>query len=235
MLASLDWLIALVFTFAFLSLLATALQELIASFFTLRAASLEKAVKGLLQGDPNLQKDFLASPFIQAMTGGTNEFPSYLKAPVFAQSIIGVLRTQAEVPDQAKATVDQMIAAAPTSLQPVLKQLMQQTIAAGTTELEVFEKELASYFNAGMERASDWFKRRTQLIIFGIAILTTLLLNADAITISRRLATDATLRDGLLTLAEKTDSTATAATIQADLKSSKIGLPFGWDLGRAQK
>ena len=51
------------------------------------------------------------------------------------------------------------------------------------------------WFNQAMERVSGWYKRWTQVMILGIALLMTTALNVDSIAIARSLSRDATVQD----------------------------------------
>jgi hypothetical protein len=53
---------------------------------------------------------------------------------------------------------------------------------------------IAQWFDDGMDRVSGWYKRRSQQLVFGIALVITVALNIDTLLIADRLSRDATLR-----------------------------------------
>ncbi len=52
------------------------------------------------------------------------------------------------------------------------------------------------WFDSCMERVSGWYKRRTQVILFGIGLATAAVMNVDAFSVGKALFEDKALRDG---------------------------------------
>jgi len=55
-----------------------------------------------------------------------------------------------------------------------------------------------------MDRVSGWYRRKTQLIVLGLALLVTLVVNADTIMIANSLSRDAVLRAAIVAAAQET-------------------------------
>lgn len=239
MLASLDWLIALTFVYALLSLLATALQEGIASFLGLRAQTLRRGIAALLE--PTIPEEVrgdkaaldpvngvFASPFFQAMRANSAREPSYLAPAIFSQAVISHLRTVTAKTRETVTSAGELIQGLPES--SPAKSILLQVTDQGRADLKTLERELSLYFDAGMERASGWFKRQTQRYILLIGFLAAVLLDANAFEMARRLATDQALRFELVQMAEKTEGASVdPAAVKARLDQAGIGLPFGRD------
>lgn len=63
---------------------------------------------------------------------------------------------------------------------------------------------IEGWYDGAMNRASGWYRRRTQVILFVLGLFVAVALNINAVTIGRALATDDTLRAAMVSLAEKT-------------------------------
>jgi hypothetical protein len=86
-------------------------------------------------------------------------------------------------------------------IEPTRKALLTIVDAAGN-DVSKARENIEAWFNSSMDRVSGWYKRRSQIVIlilgFGIAVA----LNADSVTLVKRLWTDKTLRDSLVAAAE---------------------------------
>ena len=66
-------------------------------------------------------------------------------------------------------------------------------------------KNLEGWYNDAMDRVGGWYKQKTQIIIFIVALIVCTALNIDAIKISQTLWTDIALRQALVEAASSTD------------------------------
>jgi hypothetical protein len=85
-----------------------------------------------------------------------------------------------------------------------------------------------------MDRVSGNYKRRTQWIILFLGLLLAIFLNANTITIARRLSTDSALRSVVIAKAGAFANSPDA--LKPDFKKDKeeldsLGLPLGWQTG----
>lgn len=107
----------------------------------------------------------------------------------------------------------------------VFRTVMETVIATSST-LEEAEEQLQAWFNEGMSRAGDVFKRHMQLISIASAALLVLVMNVDAIHLARTLWNDPTLRAAVAVAARTTDLTALAGDILATpVPSTSTPLP----------
>jgi hypothetical protein len=96
-------------------------------------------------------------------------------------------------------------------------------------------------FDEVMDRASGWYKRRVQLILFVIALALAGAMNADSFSIGQRLWKDDALRSSLVTQANNTVAAGKAECAKASEGENKadaaakcldqvkqFGLPLGW-------
>jgi hypothetical protein len=81
------------------------------------------------------------------------------------------------------------------------KALLALVDAAGD-DVNKARENIETWFNSSMDRVSGWYKKRSQLIIFLLGFGVAVALNADSVTLVKRLSTDKTLRDSLVVAAE---------------------------------
>jgi len=100
-------------------------------------------------------------------------------------------------------------------------------------DLNQFKSSLTSWYNDVMDHASGWYKRNTQKILIGIAVVLCVLNNVDTVDLVRHLSADRSLRASVVAAAEKTakeqpDSLnkMSAADLQQSLDDSR--LPLWW-------
>lgn len=81
------------------------------------------------------------------------------------------------------------------------KALLALVDAAGN-DVNKARENIETWFNSSMDRVSGWYKKRSQFIIFILGFGVAVALNADSVTLVKRLSTDKTLRDSLVASAE---------------------------------
>jgi hypothetical protein len=220
----LDVAIGLVFLYLLLSLIASAVNELIEGLLKNRAKDLEKGMRELLQ-DPNgsgLVKRFYEHPLINGLFAGpyvagkTKNLPSYIPARTFAMVLLDLVPAGGPaVPPAAGGAAPAPVpaaggaAAAPAPLPAGGAAAAPLPIPEGITRaVEMFRRDAAtarenaeSWFNNSMERVGGWYKRRAQLIIFCIGLGAALAMNADSIVVAKGLISDGTLRQSAVAAA----------------------------------
>ncbi len=119
-----------------------------------------------------------------------------------------------------------------------MKESLFGLIDTTAENLDEAQKNLERWFDDSMEEVSAWYQRHANSLLFGVAFVVCLLMNADSIRIGRTLWRDPTLRAAVVKVAEEaakkdpneedqTKSTADRiAEVQQDLDSLKI--PVGW-------
>jgi hypothetical protein len=70
-------------------------------------------------------------------------------------------------------------------------------------DLGKFKQNIESWFNDAMDRVSGWYKRKTQLVNFTLAVVFTLAINVDTIVLVNSLSKNSALRDSLVARATK--------------------------------
>jgi hypothetical protein len=127
---------------------------------------------------------------------------------------------------------------------------------AASHDVVAFRAGVEEWFNHTMDRASGWYKRRTQLMLLILGLAIAIGLNVDTIRVTQRLWTDAPLRSAVAEEVKKlpvpatttppvapvgpsgTTSTTTGQLgtqvdqIEKDLRQvTALRLPLGWGRG----
>src|SRR5918993_314008 len=226
-----DIVIGLIFIYLLYSLFATVLSELLATWVGLRARNLKEGIDRmlndedqekhslmyriidsfkLLKNPDNLRvRNFYNHPEIKYL-GSTGVFkvPSSFKSISFSKTIIYLLSGEG--------------AADKTRIETRLKKLVEQDEIL-TPEENIFDKETARYvlslwndsygdivkfklrleawFDRTMEQATEWYKRKIQIVLLVLGFLMAWFFNADTFTIIGKLSTDKAAREQMVNLA----------------------------------
>jgi hypothetical protein len=245
----LDVAIGIIFVYLLLSLMCSALNEIIEARIKNRAKSLELGIRNLL-GNNELANDFYNHPLISGLFKD-NQKPSYIPSRTFALALMNIVAPQAGAdgpnPLQSfRKTISEIKDESPAA--PIKNALLALADDA-QGDISKLRANVENWYDDTMDRVSGWYKRRTQTIIvflgFGIAIA----LNADTAHIARSLSNDAALRNSLVAASqafaqkENPGGSATATSTTApetqtpqsmfneNMKRIRgLGLPIGWNL-----
>ncbi|MEZ4986206.1 MAG: hypothetical protein R2795_14400 [Saprospiraceae bacterium] len=199
--------IGIVFVLLLLSLLATTIMELLASFFHLRGRNLTKALHNMLAStdkDEQLLKEFKKNSLFrhlsQQYTSVKQGPPSYMDSSTF-QSILFDIILKGEGVDKLKDKIDVLP-------DEDLKNVLNQLLRDADNELDKFKGNIEKWYDDVMDRASGWYKRYTQKILIGVGIFIALVFNADTFTIYQKLGNDPQTLQQLVNMAENYASTS---------------------------
>jgi hypothetical protein len=225
----LDVAIAIVFIYLLISLVISAINELIAGLLKSRAKNLSKGIQALLQ-DPS-QAGWVARlyqhPLIQSLSP-PNSKPSYIPSRTFALALLDLIAPATADGARTLADVKTGMANLPQPLQRTLTNLLDEA----QHDVERLKTQIEIWFNNGMDRASGWYKRKTQWIQFFLGLSLVILLNIDSVHIGRTLfAVNSPLRASLVESAKS--FVAQPGGTNRPMKDvveaiSTASLPIGW-------
>lgn len=196
--------IGLVFVLLLLSLLATTIMELIASFFHLRGRNLLEALRNMLarsDASETILNDFKSNSLYRQLAqrygrnGNSHQPPSYITADTF-QSILFDIILKGEGLDKLQAQINEL---PDDDLRNVLNQLLRDA----DYQLEGFKTHIEGWYNNVMDRASGWYKRYTQKILIGVGMVIAVVFNADTLGIYSQLKADPEKLQTIVALAEQ--------------------------------
>ena len=153
--------IGLIFVYILLSLLCSAINELLAQIFHLRSKTLEKGIERLLT-DQSIRDAFYSHPLVQSLgskkPGAGKGKPSYIPSRVFATALLDTL-----APDDAKPAgggFSEMRKVIEDIEIPDLKKALRALFDAAEGKLDGARKNVENWFDDTMERVSGWYKRK---------------------------------------------------------------------------
>ncbi len=228
----LDVVIGLVFIYLLYSLLATTLQELIASAFSFRSKILERAIFRMLEdetktgtriqsvfdlfkktghgGDPNSTSfSFYNHPLIKFLgENKRNSKPAYIDKETFSKVLVDLLRgNQVKPGDDVtlliqgaldNKTINWGTAAISNETLSYLKSIW----ADSGGNVETFKIYLENWFDETMERATGWYKKHIQFLLFFLGLAISIFFNVDTLKIVSKLEKDPKLREQMVQQAE---------------------------------
>jgi hypothetical protein len=231
--AAIDVVVGLAFFYFLLSVVASAVNEGIASALNLRAKELEKGIVKLL-GDAGknafyehrrVQALFKPKRFLEFLF--TDKKPSYIPSRVFATTTLELAAKPAGAAPAGQTTVDLLLADA------------RQRAGSDAARLQA---ELEESFDEVMDRVSGWYKRRVQLVLFVISLVLVGLANADSLALGQRLWKNQALRASVVAQASNTAAGGSnASCVKGGENASpqdraakcvdevkQLGIPVGW-------
>jgi hypothetical protein len=200
--------IGLSFLFFLLSVVTSAVNEGVAGIFKLRAKTLEKGIINLITGSTHPPHGEIASQIYDHALirgyGKDGSKPSYLASHSFRNALLDVtdlLEITSDPPkDPAQLlNVQQQVEAA---IGQIPNEHLRTTLLAiwHSVDHDVveFRAGVDRWFDTGMERVSGWYKRRVQVILFGLGLVTAVVVNANTLTAADRLWKADGVREGLV-------------------------------------
>lgn len=243
--------IGLVFVYFIMSLLCSTITEFIARIVAMRAKTLKDGIKRLLNDD-TLRDRIFNHPLISGSSPKkNNKGPSNISSRTFSLVLFDTIMSPPDSPDSEASGVskpkldtaqqvienfEKKIDEMPES-QKQTKQVLNTLLISAKTHTEKwegvlteFQNSIEKWFDDSMDRVSGWYKRKSQLIILGIAIVFCLALNIDTFAIANNLFQDTTLRASVVTIAETQAQQDQADIDIAELREELSGLdiPMGW-------
>jgi hypothetical protein len=239
--APLEVAIGLVLVFFILSVIASSLNEAIATVLGWRAKYLERWLENILKDPPSNQQvrtsvdELFSNPLLASLipqpgvwrSKTANRAPSYIATEVFSAAVLTHRGTR-----QLPATVADAIDNLPSrQLQEVARRLSNEA----SDTIEDLRANLERWYDDSMERVSGWYKRRVQFVLALIGLVLAIVLNADTMQIVGKLWSDQSVRAAVVAEADRVaQSDDPAADLEAvadrvdQLKS--LDVPLGWKL-----
>ena len=188
-----DVAVGLIFVYLLFAVIASALNEIIAWFFDLRAKTLRSAITALL--GPELAGGVYGNALITSLmhakitlrsksAAAKRADPSYIPKAVFADALVHQLA--------GKAGIDRLRQVA-TSV-PAVEILLDESV----TTMEQAKEKIATWFDGSMDRLSGEYKRHSQVVVAVIASVIVVGFNADSLRITRSLWVDPKMREALV-------------------------------------
>jgi hypothetical protein len=248
----LELFIGMAFLFLVLSLVVTTAQELIAGVLGMRAGNLQVALRKLLF-DPQgtLVAEVMNHPTMRRLYRGTpgsflgifGNGPSYVPNSTFATALLDVIREKHMEGKAQPISQEDLFAMAPDVVRRMpdgdLKHALTLLVGQFSDgdrpihrRMDQIETRVGQWFDETMDRASGWYKRKSQAIGLVLASGLVVLINADALTFMETLWRDASLREALVKAAEASVNADEPLKPEVEGLLTQLGLfPLGWPDG----
>jgi len=186
--AMLDVALGMIFCWGAVALIASSIYESIASLFKLRANDLLNGVKELLNDKEftglarTVYKSGLVNPRDPGRPNASSVTvkPSYIHPMHFAAALIEAIQGAPDAVEDFKMKIEAI------NDEQVRTMLLGMYTRAGG-KIEEVQKQIADWFNSGMERISGVYKRKAQLFSFLIALLVAFVLDIDTFKLFKAL------------------------------------------------
>lgn len=240
----LDVFIGLILVFLLLSLICSAIREGLAGFSGVRAKMLERGIVELLQHDAKLVADFYSHPQIWSLYKGSyadakvsarfrgkplqflsflkNSLPSYIPSRSFAMALLDMAARGRNSASPLQASGEANVLNVQTVRQnvcnignPFVQRLVLTAADTSGDNLDKARESLEKWFDASMDRVSGWYKRRTQIGLFFIGVIITVILDVDAVAIAKRLYRDPAQREIAVAMARSIVASDSARAARA--------------------
>lgn len=228
----LDIVIGLVFIYLLYSLMTTLIQEIIASHFGFRAKILERAVFRMLEDENKFNSKFRSVLYLFKRSGNgglrhsmSGEFyehplikflgednnrdkPSYINKETFSKVIIDLLRgNQVKPGDDVQALIQKSLDAKRANwddakISSETASFLCSIWADANGDVAKFRVYLEEWFEETMDRATGWYKKHTQFILFFVGFTIAIAFNIDTLKIVNKLEKDPKLREQIVQQAD---------------------------------
>jgi hypothetical protein len=235
----LDVAIGIVFIYLLVSLIVTAVNELIAAIFKMRGRVLWQGLCTLLPSGTkkeNMAEEIYRHPLIAGLSHGGR--PSYIPSRTFALALLDVISGGTGHIAKLKQLEDRI-----ELLSANLSRSLNLLLHESQGDLEKFRANIETWFNDSMDRVSGVYKRKVQYALFFLAFLLAAFLNIDTIVLANRLSHDSALRAALVASATsaanqpapqgESGAATTVPQQEAALATTireldQLSLPIGW-------
>jgi hypothetical protein len=213
--------LALVFTLV--ALICSIITEWISAMLEKRGNLLWEGIENLV--DSQLRSDICAHQLMQGLVRKPTWIdrilirllprvdrskPSYIPTEVFVATLLDIIgsRAAAGTPDalgQLPTTFPTLQTAIENAQEvpPKIKQALLALVNDAGGDLTKAKKYIGDWFDAGMGRASGWYKRWSQMVLLAVSLVVALILGVDSLAIAKRLWSDPILRDQVAQAAEE--------------------------------
>ncbi|HLX84389.1 MAG TPA: hypothetical protein VKR59_10865 [Terriglobales bacterium] len=235
----LDIAIGMIFTYLLLSLICSAINELIERQLKNRATDLEQGIRELLddKDGTGLVTQLYQHGMISGLFRGNynanakdkSNLPSYIPSRNFAIAIMSIV-----APKDPAANFQNSIAEIKSDK---VRNALSAMFEVGGKDVQKFRDSIENWFNSTMDRVSGWYKRRSQLIIFVLGFGAAAIINVNSITIANDLWIHKAERDAVVSAAQgylgthsaKDGQTGQDSSLKANIEAiESYRLPIGW-------
>jgi len=199
---SLDVMIGIVTVYLIFALACTAIVEAISSWLSVRSSNLEVALGEFLHGSVDDGKEFtdafFAHPIVQSLSKGKDGRPSYIPPVIIGQVVTSLICAK-----EGASSIKQAIANLPGTTQDNrIKGVLDALQSEAQEDMTAFRKLIEYHYDAAMDRASGWYKKKAQTYSLIVSTVLVLFANVDTIQLANSLSTNPDARAKMIEIAQ---------------------------------
>ena len=204
----LDVAIGLIFIYSLVSLFCSGLNEFIAHELGRRGKFLREGLINIV-ADRWIYLRMINHPLVSSLyrdLPGKPRTPSYIPAPIFVSALLDLVLLRAAqldsdfVTEVSQSQTFEDVRAATLKCKErgySVGDAILPLLDAAQGNLDVARKNIAGWYDSGMERVSGWYKKYTRRHLLAMGLLVAVLFNVDTLTIVTELSRSADLRKSL--------------------------------------
>lgn len=231
--ASLDVMIGIITVYLIFALACTAIVEVFSAWCEVRSKNLEVALTEFLHGSiadgSRFVDAFFAHPVVQTLSVGEHGRPSYITPEIAGQVIVALINAK-EDEFPLRAGIDRLPG---TIRDNRIKGLLDALYREAGEDLGAFRKLLENHYDEAMDRASGWYKRKTQTMALVVSAAMVVLANVDTVDLANSLSSNPAARAKMVELAQQyTDKPGAPQISPQDAANlATAGIRLGWHQG----
>ena len=239
--------IGLFFIWIILAMITSQIQEWIASILSWRASMLEDAI-GTMLGNRELREKFYQHPLIMGLfTNSGKRKPGGIPDDKFALVVLEMLIESGKSGDEIKSAFENVKDSVKAlkgrdgfdRIASVLETLLigiEERADATVDSFTETRKRVQSWFNNSMDRLTNSYRRRVQIVAITVGILLASVLNMDSIAIATQLWTDPLIRAAVAEQAGQLEAPGQPSDQPIDPEDvtkyidqlNELSIPIGW-------
>lgn len=182
--------ITLVFIFLLLSIMVTAINDIVFTMMRSKSKQLEKYLDELFFDDEHWYSIFSKikhSPFINVLKKAPHKFPSAIPAENFSTALLAHIgNNDLTIEAMKKAVAANKVEDAGKDKKSEFFTILEALLSQNPT-FEQLRTEIDKIFNNAMDRLSGWYKRKAKMMSFLFAFLICAGFNVDTVSITKNL------------------------------------------------
>ena len=230
-----DIAVSLIFIFLLLSIVVTAINEIIATLISQRPRMLLRTISVLID-EPRLRKAFYDSGIIvsakrssaaEAVPVSEKGHPSYIAAENFAKartlSILAYKNGLTALDRFSYADLENAVLALPRESK--IRQVLLTALSSATPPIADFEEAVSSWYDTSMDRLTGEYARHQKWIAMAVGAVLVVSLNVDIVHLTRQLQVTPALREDVVTQAISSALSAqkAACDVAGQAADQKVG------------
>lgn len=211
---SLEVMIGIITIYLIFALACTAIVEAISTWLNVRSSNLETALEEFLHGSvdegKNFTEAFFAHPVVQTLSEGDDGRPSYINPEIVGQVVANLIMARGNA-SSLKQAIDNLPG---TIRNNRIKGLLDALQSEAGEDMAAFRKLIAYHYDASMDRASGWYKKKAQTYSLIVSSVLVLSANVDTIQLANSLSANPEARAKMIEIAQRElDSAKEAETL----------------------